>query len=176
MREEDRRSYPRTTTLLPFQVRRLPPHEYEGLECRVSLGDIVIETSPPLPVGDERLALWLNMLNDKLDYLIRQSAPRQDDTVSMNFEPLDISGSGMSLAAKEQFQQGDLLEIKMVLQTYPAKVLQLYGKVVRVEAAPSRLDSSITGIEFVGLSEAVRDEILKFDFKKHRERLLTKRS
>jgi c-di-GMP-binding flagellar brake protein YcgR len=107
---------------------------------------------------------------------MRLSAPKKDDTVSMDFEPLDISGSGMSLAAKERFKKGDLLEIRVVLQTYPAKVLHLYGKVVRVEATPNKFGGYITGIQFVGLSETVRDEILKFDFKKHRERLIAKRS
>ena len=176
MNDKNQRSYPRTTTLLPFQVRRLPFHEFEGLDCRLSVNNIVIEDSPPPPVGDERLAQWLNMVNAKLDYLMRLSAPNQEDTVSMDFEPLNISGGGMSLAAKEQFNEGDLLEIRIVLQTYPAKVLHLYGKVIRVEATPNKSGSYITGIQFVGLSETVRDEILKFDFKKHRERLTTKRS
>ena len=176
MKDKNQRSYPRATTLLPFQVRRLPFHEYDGLDCRLSLSDIVIEASPPPPVGDERLALWLNMVNAKLDYLIRMSALNQEDTVSMDFEPLTISGNGMSLAAKEQFKEGDLLEIRIVLQTYPAKVLHLYGKVVRVEATPNKSGSYTTAIQFVGLSESVRDEILKFDFKKHRERLTAKRS
>jgi hypothetical protein len=176
MKDKDQRSYPRTTTLLPFQVRRLPFHEYEGLDCRLAASDIVFENSPPPPVGDEKLAHWLNMVNAKLDYLMRQSAPKQEETVSIDFEPLNISGSGMSLAAKEQFGTGDLLEIRIVLQAYPSKVLHLYGKVVRVEETPNKSGSYITGIQFVGLSETVRDEILKFDFKKHRERLIAKRS
>lgn len=174
--KKDQRSYPRTTTVLPFQVRRLPQHEYEGLDCRLSVGDIVIEDSPPPPVQDERLALWLNMVNNKLDYLIRLSAPKSEDAVSMDFEPLTISGSGMSLAAKERFNEGELLEIRIVLQAYPARVLHLYGKVIRVEATPNKLGSYTTGLQFVGLNETVRDEILKFDFKKHRERLIAKRS
>jgi hypothetical protein len=176
MKDKNKRSYPRATTLLPFQVRRLSLNEFDGLDhldCRLSLGGIVIEDSPPPPTGDERLDLWLNMLNTKLDYLIRLNAPKQVDTVSMDFEPLNISGSGMSLVAKEQFKKGDILEIRMVLQTYPAKVLHLYGKVIRAEATPNKSGSYTTGIQFVGLNESVRDEILKFDFKKHRERLIT---
>jgi len=176
MNDKNQRSYPRATTLLPFQVRHLPLEEFEGLDSRLSLSDIVIEDSPPPPVQDERLALWLNMVNAKLDYLIRLSAPKPEDTVSMDFEPLTISGSGMSLAAKEQFIKGELLEIRMVLQTYPARVLYLYGKVTRAEATPNKSGSYTTGLQFVGLNDTVRDEILKFDFKKHRERLIAKRS
>jgi hypothetical protein len=177
MKDKNKRSYPRSNTLLPFQVRHLPIHEYggvESLDCRLSRGGIVIEDSLPPSVEDERLTLWLNMLNTKLDYLIRLAVPEQQDIVSMDFEPLNISGSGMTLVAKEQFKKGDILEISMVLQAYPAKVLHLYGKVIRVEAAPNKAGNYTTSIQFVGLNETVRDELLKFDFKKHRERLLRK--
>ena len=43
-------------------------------------------------------------------------------------------------------------------------------------AGPNKFGSYTTGLQFVGLNETVRDEILKFDFKKHRERLIAKRS
>jgi hypothetical protein len=176
MKNTDQRSYPRITTFLPFQVHRLVLQDYEDVECRVSLGDIIIEESPTPPVEDERLARWLVMVNAKLDYLIRLSAPKQDDAVLMDFEPLTISGSGMSLAAKERFNAEDLLEIRIVLGIYPAKVLYLYGKVTRVEQTPNQSGRYTTGVRFVGMSETVRDEILKFDFKKHRERLIVRRS
>jgi hypothetical protein len=41
------------------------------------------------------------MLNVRLDYLIRQASPKREDVVFMTFEPLNISGSGMSLMAQE---------------------------------------------------------------------------
>ena len=136
------------------------------------MDSIVIDATLPPPLEDERLVAWLNLLNNKMDYLISLFSPRREDFVSIPFEPLNLSGSGMRLNSTEQFDIGDMLEIRMVLQTYPAKVLQLYGEVVRIESVASRPGTYSVGVRFIGVSEEVRSEILKFDFRKHREKLL----
>lgn len=175
MTAKNKRSYTRASTLLPVKVRRLPPTEHEGLACRIVTGGIVIDDGPPPPVEDERLNLWLNMINAKLDYLIRLSSSRQEEVVNVEIEPLDISGGGMSLATKEHFTLEEMLEIKIVIQVYPPKVLYLYGDIVRIEAVPDKPDIYTLGIKFSAMREEVRDEILKFDFKKHRQQLITRK-
>ena len=176
MKKKDLRSYDRKSTLLPFQARRLLSSQSEGLECRLTEGGIVFEDILPPAVEDERLCKWLNMLNTKLDYLISLTVSEREGFVSMNFEPLNISAGGMGLIAQESFEKGDILEIRMVLQTYPAKILQLYGEVVRVEPTPGKPKRYTIGVNFVHMDEHVRNEILKFDFKKHREKLITRKS
>lgn len=175
MESKDHRSYDRTSTLLPFQARRLLSGHSEDLVCRLTVGGIVFEDRLPPAVEDERLCKWLNMLNTKLDYLISLSVPEREGVVSMNFEPLNISASGMSLIAQEPFDKGDILEIRMVLQAYPAKILQLYGEVVRVEPTPGKPKRYTVGVKFVPMDEHIRNEILEFDFKKHRERLIARK-
>jgi Tfp pilus assembly protein PilZ len=176
MKRKDHRSYERTSTLLPFQARRLLSGQCEGLDCRLTVGGIVFDDILPPAVEDERLCKWLNMLNTKLDYLISLTVPEQEGFASMNFEPLNISAGGMALIALEQFDKGDTLEIRMVLQAYPAKILQLYGEVVRVKPIPGKPKRYTVGVKFVNMDEHVRNEILKFDFKKHRERLITRKA
>ena len=176
MKGKDHRSYERTSTLLPFQARRILSGQSEGLECRLTLGGIVFEDTPPPEVGDERLCRWLNMLNTKLDYLISLTVPQQGGFISMNFEPLNISASGMGLITQESFDKGNVLEIRMVLQAYPAKILQLYGEVIRIKPVPGKPKRYNVGIKFVNMDEHVRNEILKFDFKQHRERLITRKN
>jgi Tfp pilus assembly protein PilZ len=176
MKGKDHRSYERTSTLLPFQARRLLSGQCEGLECRLTVGGIVFEDTLPPEVEDERLCKWLNMLNTKLDYLISLTVPQQEGFVSMNFEPLNISAGGMGLITQEPFEKGNILEIRMVLQAYPAKILQLYGEVIRIKPTPGKPKRYTVGVNFVNMDEHVRDEILKFDFKKHRERLITRKS
>jgi len=173
MTTKNQRTYPRANTLLPFTARRLQPDESGELNCRVATDIIVIDDFPPPPLKDELLNLWLNMLNTKLDYLIRQASPKREDVVFMTFEPLNISGSGMSLMARESFNIGDILEIRMVLQTYPSKILFLYGETVRIEATPQKAESYTVSVKFRGMNDDVRNEILKFDFKKHRKKLIT---
>jgi len=176
VKRNDHRSYHRKSTLLPFQVRRLLPHQRECLDCRLIVGGIVLEDTLPPAVEDERLSKWLNMLNTKLDYLISLSAPEQEEVVSMNFEPLTISASGMALIAKEPFDKGDILEVRIVLQVYPAKILLLYGDVVRIEPTLGRPESYTVGVNFVNMDEKIQKEIQEFDFKKHRESLTIRSS
>ena len=173
MTTNNQRTYPRANTLLPFTVRRLQLDESREMNCRVATDVIVIDDLLPPPLKDEPLNRWLNMLNVKLNYLIRHASPKREDTVFMTFEPLDISGSGMSLIAHESFNIGDILEIRMVLQTYPSKILYLYGEMVRIEATPQKAKSYTVSVKFRGMNDDVRNEILKFDFKKHRKKLIT---
>jgi hypothetical protein len=176
MKDENKRTYRRTTTLLPFQVRRLQPGDSKDLQSRVSRDSIVIDASPPPALDDESLLVWLNMLNNKLDYLIRLLSPDREDFVFMAFEPLNISGSGMRLNSTERFTLGDVLEIRIVLETCPSKVLYLFGEVVRMESLAARPGTYTVGIRFIGMNEEVCNEIVKFDFKKHREKLLKKKT
>ncbi len=168
----NKRAFPRKSTLMPLEVRRLPSNEIEGWTCRISTDLIVIDNTPPPPVENERLNLWLNMINTKLDYLIRMAPTKKELLVSVGIEPLNISGNGMSLATKEEFSLGDVLEIRIVLQAYPSKVLHLYGEVMRIDVVSDISDTHILGIKFLGMTKDVRDEILNFDFKKNGKRLM----
>jgi hypothetical protein len=172
MSVNEKRNFRRVTTLLPFEARRLDPKGHENLKCQVSNNTIVIDDLTPPQVEDEKLSRWLNMLNTKLDYLISLSPPTQEDVIFMAFELLNISGSGMSLITKESLNIGDILEIKIVIQTYPSKILHLYGKIIRIDETPNRPDTHTLGVNFLDMNEEVRNEITKFDFKKHKERLL----
>jgi hypothetical protein len=175
MTADDKRSYTRASTLLPAKVRRLSPTEREGLACRIVTGGIVIDDGPPPPVEDEKLNLWLNMINAKLDYLIRLSPSGQEGVVYTELEPLNISGGGMSLVTKEHFTLGEMVEIKIVIRIYPPKILYLYGNIVRIEAMPDRAGVYTLGIKFSWMRDDIRDEILKFDFKGHRQKMMARK-
>jgi hypothetical protein len=172
MTTKNQRAHPRANTLLPFTVRRLQPSEFGKLNCRVTTDNIVIDDFLPPPLKDEQLNLWVNMLNVKLNYLIRQVSPKRATVVSMTFEPLNISCGGMSLITNESFNIGDILEIRMVLQTYPAKILYLYGEIVRTEVTPKKAEKYIVSVKFREMNDDVCNEISKFDFKKHRKKLI----
>jgi len=174
MTVKNRRDYPRSNTLLPFEVRRLTPGERKDIRCRISTDTLVIDDAPPR-LKDERLNAWLNMLNAKLDYLIRIASPPQEAFIPLSLELLNISGSGISLMMEEEVAIGDILEIRIVLETYPAKVLYLLGEVVRISETPKKPNTSTVSIQYLNIDETVRNEIIKFDFKKHRERLITRK-
>lgn len=174
MAVKNKRSYARASTLMPAKFRRLRPAEREGLACRIVTGGIVIDDAPPPRVDDEKLHMWLSMLNAKLDYLIRLSPARQEAVVYANIEPLNLSAGGLSLVTDEHFARGEGVEIRIVVQAYPPKVLYLYGEVVRIDAVPERPGMHLLGIRFEGMSEEVRAEILRFDFKAHRQKMISR--
>ena len=167
MNSKNKRNYPRINTVLPCMARKIESASRKELKCRVSRGDMILDNSVPPEVEDERLNAWLNMINTKLDYLISREPPEREDSLFMSFEPLNISGSGMMIETVEKFQKGDILEIKMVLQSYPTKVLYLYGDVVRIEENPRNPGMKNVGLNFFNINEEVRNEIMNFDFKGH---------
>lgn len=170
--EDNKRLYSRASTLLPFTVRR-SPDQSRDMTSRLVTDVIIIDDTLPPRVDDDRLNAWLTMINTKLEYLISMNSPKHESVVFMTFSPLNISGSGMSLMTKEPFNLGDVLEMRIVLQTYPPKILYLYGEVVRSDTAPGETETFIVGVKFLGMNEEVLQEITRFDFKKHWERLIT---
>lgn len=175
MTAKNKRSYARSSTLLPTKIRRLTPTEREGLACRVVTGGIVIDDGPPPPVNDEKLDPWLNMINAKLDYLIRLTPSRKAEDVYAEIEPLNIGGGGMGLVTTEHFALDEMVEIKIVVRVYPPKVLYLYGNIIRIDAVPEKPDIYTLGIQFSEMREDVRDEILLFDFKGHRQKMMARK-
>jgi hypothetical protein len=174
VKAKNKRKYPRMNTLLPYQARLLSCAEGKELQCRVTKGEVVIDNFIPPDIKDERLNMWLHMINAKLDYLISCDPPDRDASLYMSFEPLNFSGSGMMIETAEVVRRGDILEIRIVLQSYPAKILHLYGEVVRIEENPLSPTVKKVGLNFLNVNEEVRNEITKFDFKEHRQRLKEK--
>ena len=170
--EDNKRLYSRASTLLPFTVRR-SPDQSSDITSRLVTDVIIIDDTLPPRVDDDRLNSWLTMLNTKLEYLISMNSPKNENVVFMAFSPLNISGNGMSLMTKEPFNLGDVLEMRIVLQTYPPKILFLYGELVRIDTTPGETETFIVGVKFLGMNEEVLQEITRFDYKKHRERLIT---
>lgn len=170
----NKRDFPRSNTLLPFKARRLDVGKSDAPQSRVSIGHIVIDNFIPPETADERLNVWLNMINSKLDYLISLDTPKTEESLYLTFEPLNISGSGMMMATKNEFHVGDILEIQMVLENYPAKILYLYGEVIRIEQIDVGSGIKTVAVKFLNLNEEVRDEITRFDLKKYGRRITGK--
>ena len=68
---------------------------------------------------------------------------------------LDLSGGGMKLVIKEKVKLGDKLQIGLVLGN---ESFQLEGKVVRVVV--NEMKENVCGIEFIHLTERIRDRII----------------
>lgn len=86
-----------------------------------------------------------------LDYIFYKT----DSTAWTKAMILDLSGGGMKLVIKEKVKLGDKLQVGLVLGN---ESFQLEGKVVRVVVNEMR--ENVCGIEFIHLTERIRDRII----------------
>lgn len=166
------REFSRVDAHVPFAVRLVPPEERPNIKAKISGESILAEFQTLTEVEDKLLADWLKMLNAKLDAIINILTFQREGFSSLPFARVNISGGGLSFSAKERFNPGDVLEIKMMLPMLPPVALYLYGEVVKVER---QIDCYITAVKFIAMDEDIRDEIVKFVFRKQRELLREKR-
>lgn len=163
--KKNTRKYSRVNTYMPFDARLLPPEEH-GLKSRISDDDIIIDSMRLPELEDKDLYAWLSAINSKLDMLLLS---QQENFVEMNFKPLNISASGMRFTARQRFEVGDFLEIKIVLHVNPHKVLYLIAAVIRVEQVSFKLNSYNIAVKFMDISDEIKNELLKYDFSRQAE-------
>ena len=169
---EDKREYARVTAYLPFEVRLVPPEERQVRRPRISGVAVLSAFAKPPEPEDKLLAQWLNMLNAKLDSIISSLSVEREGFSSLTYQMLNISGNGMGFKSSEKYDKGDFLEIKMLLYMYPHVALYVYGDVVKSEQEDEHFN---TAVRFTEMSDDIRDEIVKFVFRRQREILSAKR-
>ncbi|HUH65764.1 MAG TPA: PilZ domain-containing protein [Syntrophales bacterium] len=169
----DKREYARVAAYLPLDVRLVPPEERDIYRPRISGVAALDNFTKPPELDDKPLAQWLNMLNAKLDSIISALSVEREGFGSLTYRALNISAAGMGFKSKEKYDKGVFLEMKILLYMYPHVALYLYGDVIKSSERDG--DDFFTSIKFVGLTDDIRDEIIKFVFRRQREILSAKR-
>lgn len=175
-KEEDKyanmREFSRVDAHIPLDARLVPANERNNIRAKIS-GDAILAEFRTLPdLQDKALADWVKMLNTKLDAIINMLVFQREGFSSLPFRHVNISGGGMSFASKDKYNPGDILEIKMMLPVMPPVALYVYGEVVNVE---TQVGGYATAVKFIVMDEEIRDEIVKFVFKRQRDILREKR-
>lgn len=166
------REFSRIDANIPFQVRLVPPEERANIRCNI-LGETMLAEFQALPEHEDKLLSdWLKMLNAKLDSIINMLTFHGEGFNSMPFSKVNISGGGLSFSVAECYQEGDVLEMKILLPIVPPIAMYIYGEVVKID---KHLNGYTIGTKFVAMDEEIRDEIVKFVFRKQREILRGKR-
>ena len=80
----------------------------------------------------------------------------------------DLSGGGISLAVEDKIEKGSLIECLLSLD--PQKVINFYGRIVRVSRQPPEEKYKYTvGIIFYKIENRDREEIIRFIFREQRK-------
>lgn len=166
------REFSRVEAYIPLGIRVLGENERDRVKARLS-GDITfMMTKPPEEPTDRALADWLQMINQKLDFLISIITMEHQGFSSLPMNKVDISGGGMSFLSDQPYEKGEILELKLVIENPAPLAMYLYGEVVNCEA----IDRGYrVGVKFVNIDEEVRDQIVKFVFYRQRQILRQKR-
>jgi len=166
------REFSRVDANVPFAVRLVPPEERQGIRSKISGETVLAEYQTLTDVEDKLLSDWLKMLNAKLDSLINMLTFQREGFGSLPFAQINISGGGLGFTSMEPYNRGDVLEMKMILPMMPPVALYIYGEVVKVD---KQINSHAIAVKFIAMDEDMRDEIVKFVFRRQREMLREKR-
>ncbi len=168
--EEERRAFFRVDDVIPVKIRRAgtspkgssrfisPPLTIEGLDL------------PDEEAQENPLVGLLKEINTKLDFLINTLMMKDEGLNCEERVPVNISATGMRFDFNEEVKVGDIMELKMVLPTYPPVAILTYGEVVRVKE--TRRDGELiyeTAVKFREMTEEVREEIIQYTLKRQRE-------
>ncbi len=167
------REYARVSAYLPVRIRPVSEKERQSLRSRIVVESALTE-HPEMPeIEDEVLSDCLQILNSKLDTIIRLLAFPADSPRELDFARVNISAGGLSTSSSECCALDDLVEIRLMLPTAPFMIFYVYGTVVKCDAASEKFQLCI---EFTEIDDDIREQIAKYVFHKQREILRKKRS
>ena len=179
--QEEARRFVRVEDAIPMEHTRLSPEEYDRAKSRFIIPPFSTDLFHLRGEGGERdafedvnpgLARHLQLIERKLDLILSHLLLDREGIKSLRLHRVSISGSGMRFTSEVPYQTGDLLEIKMVLPVCPPVALSTPAGVVWVKEV-QRGDMRLyeTGVRFEGITEDVRDEIIRYTFARQRELL-----
>ena len=173
VRNKNRRQYSRVEACIPFGHRLVPAEEQGKIRSHIGTAHAARhETLPDIP--DPAMADWMNLLNAKLDTLIRLLTLEREGFSSLPFESINIGGGGLRFLSKDKYAVEDTLEIRMILSQAQSTALYVYAKVFCVSDS-TRDGAYETAVQFIKMDDAIQDEIIRFVFEREREILRSKK-
>ena len=167
------REYSRVEAFLPVRMRLVLEEGRKNIVSRIVIESALTE-HPELPqVEDEVLSACLQILNSKLDSIIRLLAFPSNSNKELDFEMVNISAGGLSTLSTEVYDPGNFVEIRLMLPTAPFMIFYVYGNVVKCEPMCQKYEVCV---EFTEIDNDIREQIAKYVFHRQREILRKKRS
>lgn len=137
----------------------------------VSLADTSIEDHESLDlsehIDEKRLYQMITEIQLKLDFIINHLIMEKEGLISSEKRLVNISASGIRFTLDRETRVGEIMEIKMVLPTYPPVAIFAYGKVVRARKLEN--NKYEVALEYLNMTESVRNEIIQYTLSHQRE-------
>jgi hypothetical protein len=168
----NQREYSRVDTYIPLEYKIIDSQQKQFVRSRLA-GESILAEFKSLPNPDDQIITeWLRTINAKLDEIIRMMTIQHEGFNCLNMTKVNIGGGGLSFNTDKSLSPGDALEIKVMLSMQKSVALFLYGEVVEITKPHPEYDTSV---QFIGIDDFVRDEVIRFVFETEREILREKR-
>jgi hypothetical protein len=177
-RNQEKRSYFRVNDVIPVVAN--PVHEKDREKMKAAAGSRAvplpdINTSPDEHETERlsespdngKLYHMMNEIRTKLDFLINHFLLEKEGLLSTEKKPVNISASGIRFTVSHPVKKKDIIEIKLLLPTYPPVAVFAYGEVKRVKAMDDQTYE--VALEYLNMGESVRNEIIRYTINHQRE-------
>lgn len=112
-------------------------------------------------------------LKTKLDFIINHFMLEKEGLLSVEKRFVNISASGVRFTIDHPVRIKDIMEIKLLLPTYPPVVVFAYGEVKRVKALDD--NKYEVALEYLNMGDSVRNEIIQYTLSHQREAIRKKK-
>ena len=184
-----------TAHIFPVAIDRSPPATWEGgttstlveldsdftlmlIEVNAKLDLLLnahsVKAESPKDTSPSRLSMnqLLLQINLKLEHLLgAQQLTRPDDRIRLDI--VSLSASGIKLTTEESLSQGDLVELRMLMNINMPFWVVVGGTVVR--ATPLPTGKHEVAIRFAEMDETIQDEISRYALLTQKKQLLARR-
>lgn len=164
----NRREYSRVDVYIPLGCRLLDKEEHGLVKSRISVDVMLADFKLMPPLANHSQTESLNLLNQKLDMIIKMVGLQCEGFHSLPFKFVSLSGNGMKFSSQQCYSLGDVLECKMILTFHKSAAIYTYGEVVRVG---SQSNGYFINVHFTAIDDTIRDKIVRFVFETEREKI-----
>jgi hypothetical protein len=106
-------------------------------------------------------------IRSKLDFVINHYLLEKEGLTTNEKKLVNISASGIRFTVQNPVKVNDIMEIKLLLPTYPPVAVLAYGEVKRVRKIDD--DQYEIALEYMNMGESVKNEIIQYTLCHQRE-------
>jgi hypothetical protein len=125
------------------------------------------ESILPKDPDNKKLYAMMNELKAKLDFIINQFMLEKEGLNEPEKKFVNISASGIRFTVDYDVKEGEIMDIKLLLPTYPPVAVFAYGEVKR--AVPIEDGKYDIALEYLNMSDSVKNEIIQYAFAQQRD-------
>jgi hypothetical protein len=162
----NRREYSRVDVYIPLGCRLLDKEEHGLVKSRISVDVMLADFKLMPPLANHPQMESLNLLNQKLDMIIKMVGLQCEGFHALPFKFVSLSGNGMKFSSHLRCSLGDILEFKMILNLHESGAIYTYGEVVRVGC---QNNGYFINVLFTAIDHKIREKIIQFVFETERE-------